>query len=101
MGNLWLKVREWTKILVVVLVLLYVICFVANNSSTKAAVWFWFNVRPEVTVLLLALYAFLAGVLVAVLTRTTFRTIQQFKQMQERQRAAKVERQVAEIEQKA
>src|SRR4051794_24912625 len=101
MGNLWLKIRGWTKILVVALALLYVIFFVANNSSERVHVWFWINVRPEPTVLLLALYAFLAGVLVAVLTRTTFRTIKQFKDMQERQRTAKVEKKVAEMEQKA
>jgi uncharacterized integral membrane protein len=100
MGNLWLKIRVWTKILVAVLALLYVICFVANNSD-KVHVWFWFGPKPETTVFWVALSAFLAGVLVAVLSRTTFRTMQQFKQMQARQREAKVERHSADLEPKA
>lgn len=99
MGNLWLKIRVWAKILAVAFVLLYVIFFVAKNSSEQAKVWFWFSGEPaQPTVLLLAFYAFVAGALVGLLTRTMFRTIEQFKQMQERQRVVKAEKQSAGTE---
>ena len=101
MNNVWLKVKVWTKAAIFGLVLVYVIVFVANNSAERVKVWFWLNVMPETTVLLLVLYAFLAGVLVTILARTLARTFRQFRELQERQRADRLERELGEMKSKA
>lgn len=101
MSNLWLKFKIWTKVGAFALVLVYVIIFVAKNSARSVQPWFWVNIEPQTTVLLLVLYAFLAGVLVTVLLRTTVRTVRQIRELQERQRAEKLEREVGEMRTKA
>ena len=86
MGNLWLKVKVWTKVIVFALVLIYVTLFVINNSEREAKLWFWFGSNGnevQTTILKLVLVTFLLGVLVTVLVRTTFRTIRQFREIKD------------------
>ena len=102
MGNLWLKFKIWTKVLLVVLALAYVISFAVANSENQAT--FWYFVRtPTVTtsVLKLVLVAFLSGVAVAILARTTFRTVSQIRELKARQSAERREKEIEEIKAKA
>lgn len=101
MSNLWLKIKVWTKLTVFVLVLIYVIIFVAQNSAKEVHPWFWRNMEPQTTLLLLVLYAFLAGVLCTFLLGTTLRTIRQVREIRERQRTERMQRTVEAIETKA
>lgn len=101
MGNFWLKVWVWTKVTLVGLLLLYLLAFIFQNSQKPVQPWFWFGVQPSTNVLLLALYAFLAGVLTTVLLRTTFATLRQFRELRERQRSDRLEREVSDMKAKA
>ena len=110
MGNLWLKIKVWTKVIAFALVLIYVTLFIINNSENQAKLWFWFGRGKEVTTSVLKLVAitFFIGVLVAVLTRTTLRTIRQIQDLRGRQAAERKERelerrgkQLSEMETKA
>jgi uncharacterized integral membrane protein len=94
MGNLWLKIKVWTKVIAFALVLIYVVLFIINNSENQATLWFWFGRGKEVTTSVLKLVAitFFIGVLVAVLTRTTLRTIRQIQDLRGRQAAERKER---------
>ena len=58
MGNLWLKIKVWTKGIVVALITIYGLLFVYNNSA-DATVWWWFNRTFKSTTVLLILIAFL------------------------------------------
>jgi uncharacterized integral membrane protein len=96
MGNLWLKIKVWTKVIAFALVLIYVTLFIINNSENQARLWFWFGRGKEVTTSVLKLVAitFFVGILVAVLTRTTLRTIRQIQDLRGRQAAAQKEREL-------
>ena len=100
MGDLWLKIKVWTKGIVAVLVVLYVLLFVYNNSD-KATVWWWFNHKFESSTLVLIGVAFLAGVISTVLFRTTLRTIRQVQDLRSRSRADRLEREMADMKSKA
>ena len=101
MGSLWLRVKIWLKVTLFVAALIYVIFFVAENSATKVRTWFWFNHKPETTVLKLVLFAFAAGALFAVLLRTTLVTLRQIRDLQERNRASRLDREMADMRAKA
>ena len=91
MGDLWLKIKLWSKGIFFSLLLIYVLVFVANNSSTHVKLWVWFGKSPETSVLLLVLYTFLTGVVVTVLLMTTFKTIGQVRDLRHRSRTDRLD----------
>ncbi len=101
MGNIWLKIKVWTKVTVFAFLFLYIIVFVAKNSERKVKPWFWFNHEPETTVLPLVLWAFGTGVVGTILVRTTFKTVRQIREMQERARTEKMHRELQDMKAKA
>ena len=101
MGNFWLRFKIWTKVVLVSLLLLYVLLFTYKNAQQKVEFWYWFRHEQPTNLLLLVLCAFLAGIVGAVLVRTTFRTVRQVQDLQERTRAQRLDRDMAEIRAKA
>src|ERR1700681_2742760 len=103
MGNLWLRIRIWSKALLVTVLVLYVILFVYKNAQKKVEFWYWFHrgPEPEINLLLLVLCTFLAGIVGAVLVRTTFRTVRQVQDLKDRTRAQRQDRDIAEMKTKA
>src|SRR3954470_18407953 len=101
MGNLWLKIRVWTKVVAFSFILIYVLAFTYFNYAQKVKFWVWFSTEPNTSVLGLALVAFLVGVIGTILTRTTLKTISQIKQLRTRTRTDKMERQMAAMQAKA
>lgn len=101
MSNLWLKIKIWFKVALVAAVLIYIILFTAKNSSEKVRFWYWFNHQPETNLLFLVICAFAAGVIATFLARTTLRTMRQISDVQQRARAQRMDRQIADIHSKA
>src|SRR3954463_7887978 len=101
MGNLWLKIRVWTKVAAFSFILIYLLAFTYFNYAQKVKFWVWFRTEPDTSVLGLALGAFLVGVVGTVLTRTTLKTISQIKELRARTRTEKMERQMAAMQGKA
>jgi uncharacterized membrane protein YciS (DUF1049 family) len=101
MSNLWLRIKIWFKVTLVAAVFIYIILFTAKNSSKEVQFWYWFNHQPEANLLFLVLCSFLAGIVVSLLIRTTFRTIRQISDLQQRARAQRMDRQIADIHTKA
>lgn len=101
MGNVWLKIKVWTKVTFFCLLLIYVLMFVAKNSSARVSTWYWLGKESETSVLLLMLYVFFAGVLMTILVRTTFKTISQVREMKHKNRTTRLEKQMAEMKAKA
>jgi uncharacterized membrane protein YciS (DUF1049 family) len=100
-GNLWLRIKVSTKLTIVLAVVVYAGLFVFQNSARKVTMWYWLGREPETSVLVLVLCAFLLGVLVAILFRTTMKTVRQLRHLAERTRAQRLEREVAEMKTKA
>jgi uncharacterized membrane protein YciS (DUF1049 family) len=100
-GNLWLKIKVWTKVLIVLALFVYSVVFVIKNSARPVKPWFWINREPETSVLILVLCAFLLGVIGTILFRTTLKTIRQIRQLKDRTRTERLEREMAEMRTKA
>jgi hypothetical protein len=101
-GNLWLKIKVWTKVLIFFALLLYAILFIYQNSTREVKPWFWFGHGETTTsVLILGLCAFLAGVIGTIVTRTTFKTVRQIRQLKDRTRSDRLQREVEEMKMKA
>ena len=101
MGNLWLKIKVWTKVTLFCLVLAYVLLFVAKNSSAQVTTWYWINKEAKTSTLLLMLYVFFAGVVMTILVRTTFVTIAQIRELRHKTRTTRLERDMADMRAKA
>jgi uncharacterized integral membrane protein len=101
MANLWLKIRIWTKVVVISAMVIYVILFTYNNAQERVRLWYWFNHSPETNLLLAVLCSFVAGVVGTILARTTLRTVRQVQDLQDRARSQKMDRDMAEIRAKA
>lgn len=101
MGNLWLRIRIWAKVLLFASIAIYTLVFVNRNSETKVMLWVWWNRKPESSVLMLVLTSFLVGVVVTLLVRTTFVTVRQIREVRERALSEKLAKEVAEMQAKA
>jgi uncharacterized integral membrane protein len=101
MRTLWLKIWVWTKAIVAGLLVIYLMVFAAKNSGKPVEFWVWYNVHPEESVLVLSLYAFLGGIVFAVVSVTAFRTIRQVQELSRRNRMERTEKHIAELHAKA
>ena len=102
MGGLWLRIKVWTKVALFALLTVYVLAFIFKNIGPRVDLWVWFFTPPiNLSVLLLALVSFLIGVLGTVLSRTTYKTIRQLRDLREKTRAQRLEREVADMRTKA
>ena len=101
MSNLWLKFKIWTKVILALLVLAYILMFIYSNHSHGAAVWVYPWHEIQSTVLFVAFISFVVGALVAILLRTIFRTARQIRELKERNRSVKLERAVQDMHTKA
>jgi len=100
MGNFWLKIKVWTKGITIALILLYVLIFVIKNNE-PVKFWWWYNREDQYSMLVLIGISFFAGVISTVLVRTTWRTIHQIRDLRDRSRTQRVERDLAEMKEKA
>ncbi len=99
--NLWLKIKFWTKLTIVFLVVVYIAFFIGKNSERKAQFWYWYNHTYSVSILILTAVSFLAGIVALFLVRTTYKTIRQVRSMRTRSRTERLEREVEDMKAKA
>jgi uncharacterized integral membrane protein len=101
MSSAWLKFKVWTKLAIFFVVLLYLLVFVAKNSGQPVRFWYWYNRQWDTSLLYFTFFTFIAGVVVAVLMRTIFKTIGQFREMQRRSEQERKDRELRELQAKA
>jgi uncharacterized integral membrane protein len=101
MANFWLKLKIWTKGILFCVLFLYILLFVFFNQGNHAKLWAYPGKTIESTTLLVSLFAFVAGMIVIVLIRTTLVTARQVRELKERSRSAKLERAVQDMQNKA
>jgi uncharacterized integral membrane protein len=101
MGSLWLKIKVWTKAVLMVLFLLYLLLFIFNNANKEAHVWLWFGQEPQTSLLYVIFFTLVIGVVATLLTRVAFKTIRQIRDLQGRVRTEKLQRDVADMKAKA
>ena len=98
---MWLKIKIWTKVALFAFVAVYLLIFFLKNNDRDVQFWYWYNRAPQTPVLLLAGLSFLAGVLIAILVRMMFKTVHQVREMRNRSRTERLEREVADMKAKA
>jgi hypothetical protein len=101
MGNIWLKIKVWTKSILFGALVLYALLFILNNSGQPVKFWYWFRHEHETSMLVLVVVTFLAGVIGTILVRTTLKTLKQVRELRERSRLDRIEREHAEMKAKA
>lgn len=101
MGKFWLKTWIWIKVTLFAFLLFYAIAFVLENHGNPVKVWVWFYDTVGTNTLMVALFAFLAGVIGTILVRTTFKTLRQIRDVQNRSRHEKMQREIEEMHAKA
>ncbi|HMB96157.1 MAG TPA: hypothetical protein VKK61_08975 [Tepidisphaeraceae bacterium] len=101
MGNLWLKIKIWTKSIIFFAMLIYVILFFFENSGESVKFWYWFDHTRPTSMLVLVVVTFFAGVISTILVRTTFKTIRQIRELRQKSRLDKIEREHAQMKVKA
>ena len=103
MGNFWLKFKVWTKVALFALMVLYVLVFVIKNSEEQAKMWFWFGSASlvQTSVLKLVFFTLLLGVIGTLLVRTTLVTLRQVRDLQQRTRTERAERELNDMKMKA
>lgn len=100
MGKFWLKVWIWTKVIVFTLVCIYIAVFAIINDK-DATIWVSYHKEIQTSTLMLAVVAFLAGVVCTILVRTMLVTLRQFREVKERNRQERLHRDVQEMKAKA
>src|SRR5437868_3768870 len=99
MGNVWLKIKVWTKITIFALLSIAILVFLFQNVNKPVTVWFWNDIPT--TLLKVLIFTALFSVILTLLVGTTFKTVRQFKEMRHRSRTEKLESDIAEMRQKA
>ena len=101
MTNLWLKTRVWTKSIFSIVVLIYLLLFIFNNSTQTVKFWWFFGQEPQTPLLFFTFFTFIFGVIVTVLVRAFFKTMRQIRDIREKNRIAKLERDNIDMRAKA
>jgi uncharacterized integral membrane protein len=98
---MWLKIKIWTKLILIGAVALYSLLFVLNNIGKRAALWFWFGAEPDTPLLVLVLMSFLAGALLTLMIRTIQQTLSQIRALREKTRQLEQQREIEALKMKA
>jgi len=101
MGNLWLKIKVWTKVTIAALVAIYLLIFILKNGGERASFWWWFGRTYDGPLLYLVLFTFIIGAVISLLGLMMFRTVRQVKEIRSRGRSERLERDLADMKAKA
>jgi hypothetical protein len=86
MADTWFKIKVWTKLVLLALVILFILLFTLENYSLTVDVWLF--KMHNMTVLELLVATFLLGVLATLLAKPTYRTLGQIAQLRKLAAAA-------------
>src|SRR5262245_60386076 len=101
MGTLWLKIKIWTKTIVVFTASIYAALFILNNSDKRIDIWYWFQRIYSTSMLMLILGTWQPRVAGPLLARATSTTLRQTSELREASRIARREREQADMKAKA
>jgi|GEM_PF-6984552 len=79
MNNTWLKIKIWTKLVIIGIVSLSVLTFVAANGKNDATVWLWHD--HSFNVLELMAGSFIFGILCTLLAKPIYHTLSQIQHL--------------------
>ena len=83
MADTWFKIKVWTKLILIGLVVLFVGLFILENYSNMASVWLFGT--HTMTVLELLTGTFLCGVIVTLVAKPIYRTLGQIAELRKKE----------------
>jgi len=92
MDNLWLKIKIWTKVVIISVVVIFLLIFVMENANKEITIWWWFGREVATTALMLI------GTL---LVRVAAKTMRQVRELKQHNANLQMRQDVAEIKTKA
>ena len=100
-SSLLLKVRIWTKIVLLVLLLVYLLLFVVKNGGQYIDLWLapW-TVVEQINIFVALIVAFLLGSLLTLLLKTILNTVTQIRRSRARGREQRLEREIGDMKTK-
>ncbi len=104
MGNFWFKVKLWTKSIVFGLIGLYVIVFISSNWGVTVngdLNLVFIHRYPSPPILGVLFFTSVLSIVGWWLFRTVLKTVRQFREMRQRNRTTRLEKEVAEMKAKA
>jgi H+/Cl- antiporter ClcA len=102
MGNLWLKIKLWTKVVIaVVLAVLLILLLWGNYDAKVTHVYLIFRDPKDLNFLLVALITAILSIFGWWFMRTVVKTLRQFREARERARTGRLERELADMKAKA
>jgi uncharacterized integral membrane protein len=101
MDNLWLKIKIWTKVVIISVVVIFLLIFVMENANKEITIWWWFGREVATTALMLIGCMFLAGVICTLLVRVAAKTMRQVRELKQHNANLQMRQDVAEIKTKA
>ena len=96
-----LKIRIWTKVILLSLAAIYTLLFLFLNSTEQVSVWLFWGVEPTTSLLVAILGAFLLGSLLTLLVRMVIKTVRQMGKAREMGRTKKLEGEIRDMRTKA
>ena len=99
MGNLWLKIKIGTKIGIFAILTIAVLVFLFQNVNKEVKIWLWNEYQT--TLLKVLFFTALISVIFTILIGTAMRTVRQIKELRTRNRAERLEAEVADMRSKA
>jgi uncharacterized integral membrane protein len=100
MGSTWLKIKLWTKVVVLGAAALIILVVLLKNWDTRVTLDFWFHKYDE-RLLLVLLLTCVFSIFGWWVFKTIFRTLRQFREANDRLRLERLEREQAEMKAKA
>lgn len=92
MGNLWAKIKLWTKGIVFGVLCLYAAFFIVENLGNRTKVWLVFGYDPDLPILIWLIFAFFTGVITNILVRAARTALRQLRELKERTLMERIQR---------
>ncbi|MEA2711278.1 MAG: lipopolysaccharide assembly protein [Phycisphaerales bacterium] len=99
MGNLWLKIKVFTKIAIFAVLSIAALVLVIQNINKPVKIWLWNEY--DTTLLKVLFFTALVSVIFTILVGTAFRTVRQISEIRARSRSQRLEEEIRDMKQKA
>ena len=101
MGNLWMKFKIWSKIILLAVIVIYLGIFAFQNASENVQIWVWFGPKTQTNVLVLILVTMIFGIVGTLLFRTIRTTVRQLSSANNAKRITQLEQEISSRKSKA